>query len=80
MANDTAPATEPETTGPKFPDVHVKLTGDDGNVFLIIGRVQRALLFGGATRDQAREFVNEITDADSYDAALRVVMRWVEVS
>ncbi|AER49001.1 hypothetical protein SEA_DONNY_88 [Mycobacterium phage Donny] len=75
MANDTAPATEP-----RFPNVTVQLTGNDGNVFLIIGRVQRALLSGGATREQATEFVNEVTDADSYDAALAVVMRWVEVS
>ncbi|AYB70629.1 hypothetical protein SEA_SERENDIPITOUS_88 [Mycobacterium phage Serendipitous] len=79
MANDTAPA-ETETTGPRFPDVHVQLTGNDGNVFLIIGRVQRALLTGGATREQAAEFVNEMTDSDSYDAALATVMRWVSVS
>ncbi|AGT12823.1 hypothetical protein REPROBATE_87 [Mycobacterium phage Reprobate] len=78
MANDT---TEAETAErPKFPDVHVQLTGNDGNVFLIIGRVQRALLSGGASREQAAEFVNEITSADSYDAALAVVMQWVSVS
>lgn len=75
MANDTA-----EAATPRFPDVHVQLTGNDGNVFLIIGRVQRALLTGGATREQATEFVNEVTDADSYDAALATVMRWVSVS
>lgn len=79
MANDTA-AADAERVEPRFPNVSVKLTGNDGNVFLIIGRVQRALLSGGATREQASEFVNEVTNADSYDAALQVVMRWVEVS
>lgn len=79
MANDTA-QTDVERVEPRFPNVSVKLTGNDGNVFLIIGRVQRALLTGGATREQAAEFVNEMTDSDSYDAALACVMRWVSVS
>lgn len=68
------PATEP-----KFPEVTVQMTGEDGNVFSIIGRVSEALRQAGHS-DQVSAFVNEVTDADSYDAALAVVMQWVEVS
>lgn len=66
-------------TTPKYPDVHVQMTGEDGNVFSIIGRVSEALRPAGHS-DQVSAFVNEVTDADSYDAALAVVMQWVEVS
>ncbi|AGU92000.1 hypothetical protein ADAWI_88 [Mycobacterium phage Adawi] len=66
-------------TAPKFPDVHVQLTGQDGNVFFIIGKVSKALRAAGHVAE-VTQFVNEVTDADSYDAALQVVMQWVEVS
>ncbi|AXH47452.1 hypothetical protein SEA_HANGMAN_89 [Mycobacterium phage Hangman] len=65
-------------TAPKYPDVHVQLTGQDGNVFFIIGKVSKALREAGHV-DQVTPFVNEVTDTDSYDAALAVVMQWVEV-
>lgn len=63
---------------PKYPDVHVQLTGQDGNVFGVIGKVSEALREAGHV-DQVTEFVNEVADTDSYDAALAVVMQWVEV-
>lgn len=66
--------------GPKFPDVNLKLSGQDGNVFLIIGRVRRALQRGGATEEDLKEFTDEINNSCSYDEALQTVMRWVEVS
>lgn len=31
----------------KFPDVKLKLVGEDGNIFSIIGRVSKALRKGG---------------------------------
>jgi hypothetical protein len=65
---------------PKFPDVHVQLSGHDGNVFLIIGRVRKALEQGGASREQVDEFTNEVMSADSYGGALSTVMRWVNIS
>lgn len=65
---------------PKFPDVHVRLSGHDGNVFLIIGRVRKALEQGGVSREQVDEFTQEVTSADSYGGALATVMRWVNVS
>lgn len=65
---------------PKFPDVHVQLSGEEGNVFSIIGRVRSALMQGGATDQDLQGFWVEISAAISYDDALRTIMRWVETS
>jgi hypothetical protein len=62
----------------KFPDVEVKLVGEDGNAFAILGRVQKALKRGGASQEEVAEFMREATSGD-YDNLLQVVMRWVEV-
>jgi hypothetical protein len=61
-----------------FPDVQVRLVGEDGNAFAILGRVQKALKRGGASAEQVSEFLKEAMSGD-YDNLLQVVMRWVEV-
>lgn len=68
------------STTPRFPAVHVRLSGKDGNVFLIMGRVCRALAQAGATEDDVKSFMNEMMAAGSYGDALQTVMRWVDVS
>ena len=68
------------STTPKFPDAHVRLSGEDGNVFAIIGRVRRALIRAGASDDDLKSFMSEVMNAGSYDEALQTVMRWVHVS
>ena len=66
--------------GPTFAHVNVPLIGQDGNVFNIIGLVCKALRKGGATRQDIKSFTDEIERAGSYEQALAVVMRWVDVS
>ncbi len=66
--------------GIRYPDVHVQLTGQDGNIFYIMGRVRGALKRAGVSEDVISEFVTELTSSDSYDAALGVVMKWVSTS
>jgi hypothetical protein len=63
----------------KFPDVQVKLTGQDGNIFSVIGTVTRALERAGHA-DAVAEFIAQVTASDSYHAALSVAMRTVNVS
>jgi len=63
----------------RFPDVTVNLTDIDGNAFVILGTVQRALKRGGADAGEIREFITEAQSGD-YDNLLRTVMKWVEVS
>ena len=67
---------ETTTAGPPKPAC--KLVGEDGNVFNIIGRVQRALR-GAGQADRAREFVQEAFAAGSYDEVLALCTDYVDV-
>lgn len=75
-----APLTElPDTSsGPKYPHVVVKLVGEDGNVFAIIGRVQAAMK-GHLPKDIIDRYVNGCFSSESYDAVLQLTMRLVTV-
>ena len=64
---------------PKYPDIAVQLTGEDGNAYAILGRVRHALRQAGVSQAEREAFVQEATAGD-YDALLQTVMRWVEVS
>ena len=55
----------------------LKLTGEDGNAFSILGRAKRALLKAGR-EDEVQEYMEEATSGD-YDHLLQVTMRWFEV-
>ena len=56
----------------------VKLTGEDGNSFFIVGRVRRALRDAGASEDYVKQFTKEATSGDR-DHMLQTVMEYVEV-
>lgn len=63
---------------PKYPNVVVKLTGNDGNAFSIIGRIQKALQRAKVPTEEISQFIEEATSGD-YDNLLRTAMKWVEV-
>lgn len=56
----------------------VKLIGEDGNVFSIIGRVSKALKHEGMN-DKAKEFTDKTFASNSYEEVLKLVMDYVEV-
>lgn len=58
-------------------DITVKLVGEDGNAFAIIGRVSQALKRGGHA-DLAKEFQKEAMSGD-YDHLLQTAMEYIEV-
>jgi hypothetical protein len=64
---------------PKYENVEVQLSGEDGNVFSIIGRVTRAMKKAGL-RDEADEFASQAMSSSSYDEVLRPCMDTVSVS
>lgn len=64
--------------GTKYPDVEVQLTGEDGNAFLIIGRVSKALRSSKVPDEEIDAFRNEAMSGD-YDNVLQTCMRWVTV-
>jgi len=62
---------------PKYPHIRVRLVGEDGNAFAILGRTKRALQDAGASADEVATFLREAT-AGNYDELLATVMHWVE--
>jgi hypothetical protein len=66
------------TTGPKYPNVKVRLVGRNGNAFLILGRVKAALKAGGVPAAEVTRFFEEATAGD-YDHLLATCMNWVDV-
>ena len=62
---------------PRYPEVTVKLIGEDGNAFALLGAVTGALKRHGYA-DQVQPFLDEATDGD-YDHLLQTCMAWVTV-
>ena len=56
-----------------------KLSGENGNVFKIVGAVSRTLKRAGQP-EQASEFTSKAFKAGSYDEVLRLAMSYVDVS
>ena len=71
-------------SGPRFPDVTVRLTECNGNAFAIIGEVVRALKRSDSTnarrgRERAAEWTTAALKSESYDALPRLALSWVNV-
>jgi len=64
---------------PKFPEVEVELTGEDGNAFAILGRVSKALKRAGVEKSDIDEFMAEAMNGD-YEHLLQTVMATVAVA
>jgi hypothetical protein len=60
-------------TNTKTSKPRVRLVGEDGNAFAILGRCLRAARSAGWTEEQSKAFREEATAGD-YDHLLRVVM------
>lgn len=71
---------QPAPHTPKFPGVHVQLTGTDGNILALAGRVDRAMRRAGCTNADVQDMINAVFDSESYDQALSVLMNTVDVS
>ena len=68
--------TEPS---PKYPDVEVSLSGEDGNAVAMVTRVVLAMRDDGVGRDEADRFRDEALSGD-YDHVLDTIEKWVSVS
>lgn len=58
--------------------IEVQLSGEDGNIFAIMGRVSRAMKTGGF-RKEAEQMGKEVRSTHSYQEALEVIADYVEV-
>ena len=64
----------------RHPEIHVQLTGTDGNAFALIGKVLSAMKREGVPETHINSFLNATTNADSYDSLLSILTQWVHVS
>jgi len=55
-----------------------KLTGTDGNIFALVGKVFSCLKKNNLS-DQAKEMSSKVFKSKSYDDALCIIMEYVEV-
>lgn len=63
---------------PKYPDITVALTGQDGNAFAVLGRCREAAQKAGLSDDEIAAFMAEAMAGD-YDHLLQTAMRWFEI-
>ena len=63
---------------PKYPEVAVQFSGEDGNAFAIMARVTGAMRRAGIDKAERDVFMKEAMAGD-YDNLLQVCMKWVEV-
>lgn len=73
MSKQTKKKIELKQTG-----IEVKLVGEDGNAFAILGRVSKALRRGKCSEDFIKAFMKEATSGD-YNHLLQTVMEVVEI-
>ncbi|WP_286030891.1 hypothetical protein [Helicobacter pullorum] len=60
----------------KYPQITIKLVGEDGNAFAILARVDAALRKANISKEIRELFKKEATSKD-YNHLLQVVMQWV---
>ena len=63
---------------PKYPQIEVQLSGEDGNAYSIMGHVSGALRRAGVPKEERDAYLAEST-AGGYDNLLCVAMAWVAV-
>lgn len=64
------------TNGKEKPEV--KLTGEDGNAFAIMGRVTGVLRKAGWSKEAIKEYTDKAMSGD-YDHLLQITMEYVDV-
>jgi hypothetical protein len=63
---------------PLHPTITVRLVGEDGNAFAILGRCRRAMIDAGLPKPEIDAFMEEARAGD-YDHLLRTCMKWLVV-
>ena len=63
----------------KYPNIKVKLVGQNGNAFNLLGLVSRAMKKNKVAPDEVTAFMKEAMSGD-YDHLLDTCVKWVEVS
>ena len=70
--------TAPSIPAVRYPDLTVHLAGLNGNAFVLLAAVTKALRWYGVDKAEIDLFAAEARAGD-YDALLRTCMAWVDV-
>ena len=62
---------------PKYNDIEVRLIGEDGNSFFIVGKVSKALRNNGVPDKEIAAYIDEAMSGD-YDHLLTTTMNTVK--
>jgi hypothetical protein len=68
---------EATASNPRYPEIEVQLSGEDGNAFFVMGKVQHALKRGGVEKVEIDAYLAEAMAGD-YDHLIQTSMRWVK--
>ena len=68
----------PDSLNPRYPHIRVKLVGEDGNPFSMIGRTTSAMRKNKVPNKDIEEF-SEIATNGNYHHVIATIMRWVTV-
>jgi len=63
---------------PRYPEITVKLVGEDGNAFAILGKCRAVMRAAGLPPEEIDAFFAEATNGD-YDHLLATAMRWLDI-
>ena len=63
----------------RYPEIEVKLTGGDGNAFVVISTISNSLRKAKVSAEEIEEFQTSAISGD-YDHVLQTCMAWVSVS
>ncbi len=63
----------------KYPDIVVDLTSNDGNAFVVLGLVTKALKRAKVSAEEIEKFKDDAMSGD-YNHLLQTCMKWVSVS
>ena len=63
---------------PKYPEITVWLTGENGNAFNILGICLRAIRQAGLSQEERDDFYAEATSGN-YDHLLATCLEWFKV-
>ena len=63
---------------PKYPDITVQLTDEDGNAFNVLGICLRAMRQAGLSQEEHDAFYAEATSGN-YDHLLATCLEWFKV-
>ena len=62
----------------KYPNITVKLVGQDGNAFNLLAIMRRELKRNGVSSEEVNQFMEEAMNGN-YDHLLQTCIKWVNV-